>query len=412
MSTFEVSAQERGAALIWWVIVLMVLTVIGGLGTYYNYDLYQKEIETSTKNKADADAALQDVITRNGWLKDLADVVGWAGTDGVIAKPRVDEIQIRIGDLQEKFASVQSSDGTLQQIIDAIVKDHEAVSQRAAQSKQSFDSEVQARADLQSQKDQLEQDKDREIADLQTKVRSEQDRTSNVSARLQSRIDDLQNKTSDLERRIAEQATDSKKERIDLTNQLVAKDAQMGELRNKLVKLEREPHRPDGAVIDASADLVWIDAGSKHGLKRGTRFDVFEYGKGKTKNFKGEVQVREVRDDVSVCAVVSTLDQWNPISAGDQIANPYYDREKTPEFVFLGIMPGRFGNDEMRRLLNKNGATVASAVSASTDFLVVGAKPPTEDDSLPLEESELFQAATRYGVEIITGRELERLLRY
>ena len=228
--------------MIWWVIILMVLTVIGGLGTYYYYDLMEQEVAKVASLRTQLDAKEQSIINRNGWLKDLSDIVGWSATDLIPERPRADDIRNRMSELRDKFSAIQSSDSTLQQVIEGLVKDHDAIAAKAAQSQQNFNAEVQARNALQDQKSQLEADHATQVNDLNDKLKAERDRTSSVSARLQSRIDDLQNKTSDLERRMAEQAAAAKKERIDLTNRLVAKEAQMNQLRARLIRMEREPN--------------------------------------------------------------------------------------------------------------------------------------------------------------------------
>jgi hypothetical protein len=407
------ASQERGAALIWFVIVFMVLTVLGGLGTYINYDNHQKEIEDRLKVEQAKTDAEQRLSVRSIFLKELAESVGWATqAESGDVRPLNDAIKTRIQELQDKFASVQTSDDTLEKILNSIVADYDAVVQRAASVQADFDREVQARSDLQQQKDALERQKTQEIQQLNTDLRAERDRNATNVARSQGTIDDLRNRVSDLEARVVDQAAVAKKERMQLNNQLVARAAQLNDMRDKLLRLEREPNRPDGMVVDATTDLVWIDAGSRNGLKRGTRFDVFELGKGKTKMPKGEIQVREVRGDSAVCAVVTVFDSLNPIVAGDLISNPYYDREKTPQFVLLGRMPGRFGNEEMTQMLQRNGASVVDNVSVHTDFLVVGEKASSDADELPLEETDAFRLATDFGVEIISSQELERLLRF
>ncbi len=407
------STHERGNALIWWVIILMVLAVIGGLGSYYGYDNYQIQLKEVARLEAEIVDEKATTANRNVWLKELSDVVGWSATDVLPERPQTDLIRARISEWQDKFATVQSSDQTLEQVIDGIVSSNDAAAKLAADTKANFDNEVKARGDLQGQKDAIEAQKNQEISTVNASLAAERGRNTTLTGQMQATIDQLRDQVSDLETQVTDTATAAKKERIEMTNVIATKKAQMEQLTERLVRMEREPNRPDGAVIDASADLVWIDRGAKHGLKRGTRFNVFEYGKGKVKKWKGEIQIREVRQGEAVAAVVSTMDRLNPIVSGDMIANPYFDAEKSPEFVLLGLMPGRFGNDEMTRLLVNNGASVSSTVSANTDFLVVGEKAESVGgDDVPLEETEIFRMASLYGVEIITGRELEKILRF
>src|SRR5262249_23673530 len=144
--------------------------------------------------------------------------------------------------------------------------------------------------------------------------------------------------------------------------------------RNKMI---RDHDVPDGKVIDASktSGLAWIDVGARHGLVRGTRFQVFDLGRGGERRPKGWVEVRELRDSTALCGITEVKDPMDPIVAGDLISNPYFDRDKKPVFVFLGDLPGRYSKEEVTRMLRAKGAQVEDQVTAMTDFLVVGQAP-------------------------------------
>ena len=107
--------------------------------------------------------------------------------------------------------------------------------------------------------------------------------------------------------------------------------------------------------------------------------------------------------------IVSNLDFSNPIAPGDQITNPFYSRDHTPVFVFLGRMTGRYSKEEASRLVEQAGGRVDENISVNADFVVVGEKDDPEGPELT--ESDTYKLAVEFGCDILSVRDLETLLR-
>ncbi len=176
---------------------------------------------------------------------------------------------------------------------------------------------------------------------------------------------------------------------------------------NENLRIERERDLPDGRIIavDERLGTAWIDLGARNVLRRGTRFKVYEVGKGAVKIPKGFVVVTNVEADMAECAVEGGA----PVAQGDYITNPYYSKDRRTKFVFLGQLVGRFNNEIAGRMLESVGALVSAAVTADTDFLVIGEK--ADPDGPELTESPEYQRARDWGIEIIRSVDLETYLR-
>lgn len=403
---------QRGAALIMWMfIVLLVLFAIAAVFSYTEFETnteLRDEIalmEQQAKDTEDARAAtIQAKADRDARIG-----FGGSATGGEANLGSVDDAIAR---LRGKFPTLTEADTTLEKIVAGIEKAYDDEVAAAANWKSKYEQARQAEQAAEDETQSVSDQKDSEIDQLTQQLQAEQDRAARAQRQAQSTIDQQRDQISRLENSAADQAESHKRERNELTNKYLAMDARMQEIntRNRVI---REKSGPDGSVINAdeSLGLVYLDIGAKHGLKRGTPFKVWSYGKGKVKVSKGAIEVTDVRDDYSVARITEQLGTLNPIGKGDQVSNPYFDSGKTPEFVFLGELPGRYNNEEATRILTSKGADVKSQVSANTDFLVVGKKPAGEDVA-PLEESEIFRLAELYGVEILAAGELVQYIQY
>ena len=109
----------------------------------------------------------------------------------------------------------------------------------------------------------------------------------------------------------------------------------------KKLEVLREPDLPDGRILSTSSrsDLAYIDIGKKDGLRRGTKFEVFRFGKGGVLIPKGWVEVRDVENETAKCGILTISDPLAPIVKGDVVVNPHFARNMEKTFVFLGEFP-------------------------------------------------------------------------
>jgi NAD-dependent DNA ligase len=154
---------------------------------------------------------------------------------------------------------------------------------------------------------------------------------------------------------------------------------------------------PDGEIIhvDQKLQTAYIDLGLSTGVLKGIPFQVFRYGKGGAKEYKGKVVVKNVEDTISMVGIIETNNPLDPIVAGDKIINPVYDRNKVRYFVIAGRL-GKYSLEQASRLVEKLGGKIEKEISARTDFVVLG-------DGF--KKDTVYQTATDRGIETMLESE-------
>ncbi len=403
---------QRGVALIMWMfIVLLVFFAIAAVLGYTQFEQnteLRDELELERLKVEQAEANLTKRIQER---RDRDEILGFGGSATTMAN--LDTTNDQLARLRGKFPTVTEADTTLEAALTGVEKAYDDMKTSAANWKGQYEAAKQAEQAATDEAQAIADQKDSEIDQLNADLDAEKARAARAQGQAQDTIDQQRNRISTLESSIADLTETTKREKNELTNQLMAMDARIEEIntRNRII---REKSGPDGTVVNAdeALGLVYLDIGAEHGLKRGTPFKVWSYGKGKQKVAKGTIEVREVRGDYAVAGVTSTVDPLNPIGKGDKVSNVYFDRGKAPEFVFLGQIPGRYNNEEAARILRSRGAVVADKVTANTDFLVVGRQATSSGTEEELEDSEPFKRAVLYGVELLRGEELVQYIQY
>ncbi len=407
-------SSERGSALMWWVIILTVLVLVSSVLAYLQFQEKERYIEFYTNSQAEVKRRDADIADRAQDLVAIYNKVGWTGGEFASgAKTDLSLVDERLKALREKFPTqIVASDTTLEAALKGVEAAFDDTQNRLKDATSAL--EV-AQGDAEKAKEltrSVGTEKDAEIGKLSASIKEEQDRGARNQQASTQTIESLRNRITELEGETQKTEAERKKERNSLENQVLAEKAKVQEI-NERNKMIREHDVPDGAIIDASASigLAWINAGTRQGLMRGTKFLVYDLGKGGEKRPKGWIEVREVRSDSAVCGITSMKDSLDPIVAGDLIANPYFDRDKQPVFVFLGDLPGRYSKDEVTRMLQAKGARVDDQVSAMTDFLVIGQSPKSETPVI-LEDSPTFKLAEEYGIQMMAASDLQKYIEY
>ena len=137
--------------------------------------------------------------------------------------------------------------------------------------------------------------------------------------------------------------------------------------------VQKVQESPDGQIIyvDQKSQTAYIDLGVSTGILKGIPFQVFRYGKGGVKDYKGKVVVKQVQDNISIVGIVETTNPLDPIITGDKIINPVYEKDKVRYFVIAGRLE-KYSLEQARRLVERLGGKIESEVSAKTDFVVLG----------------------------------------
>lgn len=199
---------------------------------------------------------------------------------------------------------------------------------------------------------------------------------------------------------------DLKAEILVLTNKVLRAQDRISVLeREKVAEKTYAQVDPDGKVLRVSEGegLAWIDRGRDHKLRRGTVFEVFQYGKGGQKLRKGRIEVASVDENFSQVRVLETVDELNPISEGDQISSPFYDQSEVPSFVIAGdeLQSSRYSIEEVTRRIDTFGGKVQGKVTIHTSFVVA---------IEGYEDSEAYNEARKLGITVIRERELYQFI--
>jgi hypothetical protein len=138
---------------------------------------------------------------------------------------------------------------------------------------------------------------------------------------------------------------------------------------------------------------VRLDIGAENHVYRGLTFSVYDKARVIPKDGKpkAEIEVFAVAERTSVARIVSS-ERTNPIAVDDLAANLVWDSKKTNQFVVAGEFALSANGtveydaiDRIKALIKKWGGTTSDAVSADTDFVILGDEPavpprPTLDD--------------------------------
>jgi hypothetical protein len=184
---------------------------------------------------------------------------------------------------------------------------------------------------------------------------------------------------------------------------------------------------PDGALlaVDSGLGTGHISLGSADHVYPGLVFEVSYVGRGALRVKKGTVVVTKVLDaHYSQVRIVDQVAGERPMSSGDIIANPFYDKSKTIHVYLAGDLrkyPKGIATDRLRR----TGAVVDDAIGTATDFIVVPDSMTVSPTPAPAgdaaaagatkEESpydRLYRLSKQFGASLVTERMIEHFLDY
>lgn len=164
------------------------------------------------------------------------------------------------------------------------------------------------------------------------------------------------------------------------------------------------PEPPDGKVltVDADAKHVMLDLGRKDWVEVGMFFTVYEKGDADTRRSKGQVQIRQVYDEIARAKVIKQ-DDVDPILPGMMVANPAFKRGT--KLVFR--LKGRFLEPRIEQLLARYPCTIAEKISMETDYLIIGdARPDESKGEMAWDEDDEVLFAKENKIMIMREREL------
>jgi hypothetical protein len=223
----------------------------------------------------------------------------------------------------------------------------------------------------------------------------------NVKTDLRRQIDDLNTKLGEAERRAEDAETLRNNEKEDSSRQVTEqrdefddreiahraelrrRDNEISALKSRLESLESKVRtqqevadlEPDGRLVRVSPALQkgWIDLGRKDHLIAGLIFRVFQVVKGGKMIYKGQVEVAKVEEGHAEVRVIEEVDPGrNPITDGDYVASPFYDKTTKPIFVLAGseLESKEVTLEFLRAKLGHYGVELGKKVDVNTSYLV------------------------------------------
>jgi NAD-dependent DNA ligase len=281
---------------------------------------------------------------------------------------------------------------------------------------------IAAREEVESIRGNMVRDlqaRQREIEELRTEKNQLQDQNIELARRFDLEKKRLQEEKDNILKERARLERDFRLEEARLQSTVGQLESRINDLTKKENKSFAEFSTPDGEVVFADAGLgyAWIDLGQRHGLRRNTRFQVYQFVKGGLQKIKGVIEVRRVEEDMAQCAIIENAevihpvtgerltvpDPRDPIVKGDLIRNPFFDPEEQRTFVFLGTkLDNRYYNlQELQRKIEEFGGKVDREVTIGTDFVVVLGE--TEGDA---DIQDKQRIASQFGVIFMRESEL------
>jgi hypothetical protein len=251
-------------------------------------------------------------------------------------------------------------------------------------------------------------------AHAEEKTRMQSEYEGNVS-RLTNQLNEVRAQNDDVQGKIRNVNTelDTARDAFNKEKQALLTEKKDMESTVRAVKSEQRIKRAtvtaDGKVLSADPQTgrVFIDLTGKQMLRRGTRFRVYETGKGGERIHKGYVTVTDVRADMSEARIDET--GTGTMGAGDWLYSPLFDAKETVTFAFLGQLPGRYTREVATRLLAASGAKIGESVDVNTTFLVLGEKEDAEGEELTASAD--YKNALLWGVEVIRAQDLTPFLK-
>jgi len=416
--SFEPSRSRRqaGAVSTMWVIVIVMLW-LASLGLWYSSASFvtdlQGQVQTAKADFTELEGRFEAEMLK---LEQISNVVGYRDAAVVTSRSDVASMQSDIESARQALGNVlggAEAKPTLQQTVAALRSALQASQTGLAAARTDLDSEIGRRkaadqavdTSITSLKGQLDQ--------LNQQLADERQRADNQAQQDAQRFDELvaAQQSSDSVARDAQQAlaefeVNARREKSSLEAQI------------KALAVRREgvePEALDGSILSVGATgaVAYVDLGARHGLRRGTRFEVLRTGKSGELTPKGTVEVRDVEDDMALVGLVGEPDAFDPILAGDRLRNPHFEPNKVLRFFLLGDFPLTLAKEQATARLRELGAEVDETLQTTTDVVVLGEKSLAEGEfAQELTDTDDYKLADKLGMRIIRVAELADFLRY
>jgi len=410
--------SERGAVHILFLIFVLVIAL--AFGALWFVQLQKNSDLETEASQAGYDYLEQEKIAlfRKEFYEEIAVMVGGGVPTAMpapedydtenaqsVAETYVNGLKGILADIGAQIDDGSATPGTVSDAISPCILRYQAVKGETAQKNTEIERLKNEAAAKDARMASDQQAFQKQVQDLQEGHESTRANMDTQLNELRSQNDAISQQLRDTQQQgemEREKFNDEKKTIADDKEDLEGRVRQMhGELR-----IKRATQTPDGKVLsyDPTTGKAFIDIGSSDMLRRGTRFRVYEVGKGGVRTAKCWLTVTNTGPNMSECHV----DSGGAPDANDILINPVFDKGDTVRFVMLGELTGRYNRETAARILGKLGAKVEDSVNIRTDFLVLGMKESEDEDDI--EDRDDYKNAQRWGVEMIRARDLQPFL--
>ncbi len=413
MSSF---LSQRGAVhILFLIFVLVIALAFGGL---WFVELQDHEDAVNAQKKAEYTArmAQDEALFARDYYGAVAALAGGSipsvmpqpedetTSAADVAAPAVSRTQLELAGVGARVDDPSTRPKNLRSAWEPLINRYQTLKGEIAQLKTEIE---RLKGEVAQRDSQISSNSQSHQAEL-TRIQEEWEATKST---LNSQLDDLRNQNDSLSTQVRESQDENASERErNNTERTVLADKTEG-LESKVrsmhseQKIRRATQASDGTVVgvDNRSGRCFIDVGSDDMLRRGTRFKVFEIGKGGAKTAKGWITVTNTSNGKSECAI-----EAGSVDAQDVIYNPIYDKNATVRFCIIGDLPGKYNKETAVRILRKLGAKVQANVDIHTDFVVLGMRESEDADEVTDRDD--YRNAQRWGVEMIRARDLQAFL--
>lgn len=335
--------------------------------------------EDSVRNKKSFGITIPEVQIDK---KDLMQVDGY-GNKIVTLEKLWNEYAGRIEKLQSSIKSVKEEiEKSKTTYSELVTKEREEIKRLEVQ----IEEKKQAIEDLRTEKEELLKEEEEKRGKAQEENSEERNRLSELNE--QKRIEEQKYKEeiSDLDQRISELKDEA------------AGQTGIARWFHTQKRQAKQKETPDGEIIYVNQNLkiAYINIGRSQGVLPGLKFDVFRYGKGGQKIIKGKIEVKKVRDKMSMVGISEVTDDLAPITNTDKIINAVYDKNKVKYFVIAGKLVQKYSKTQVKRMVADIGGTVEDEITAKTDFIILGKE---------FADDPIYKRAAQLGIETMLESE-------
>lgn len=419
--------SRRGAARIGAVAVI-IFAMLGLVAIVFAV-ISQQDMTTAEEARdvalADAAEADQKFVEQIEQTRLVSDVLGFRPIDpdtgqAVIGSTSdVEAAQQALSDFKGEFPDMDDAVRTYGDILPIVKAVHASKLTQIADLQQRVEDLQSQVTAAQAQTTKVGRDLQGQIDSLETQLADARSNATTTQASLQDRLDAATDDRNEKDSQLRSVRGDLDDAQRTLAQEQRSAQARMRLLTDKLRPVLREPEAADGEILDVSDKLPigFIDRGTVDKILRGMVFEVRSGRPGQYDVIKGYAEVIDVMADMARVEFSNIADQFDPIAPGDQISNPLYDPEGQRNAVLAGRFTGTYSEADIKRLADQIGITIQPAVTADTDFLIVGGEIFLDEDGEPLEEpiqpNELapYKDAEALGAQIISYRQLSQFFK-